>query len=342
MNIKALEALCCINGISGDEDNVRKYIINEINGHAENITVDNMGNIIVFKKGKKTSDKKLMISAHMDEVGFIVTAVTSDGFLKFTEVGGIDRRVVLGKAVTVGRFNICGVVCAKPIHLLKGDAVSAIPAYDEMYIDIGANSKEDALSQINLGDSICFSSPFVVSENTVIGKALDDRAGCQIMIEMIQSDLEYDTYFTFVVQEEVGLRGSKCAAFALNPDYAIVIESTTAADIPNVDESKKVCFVGEGAVISFMDRCTVYDKKLVALALECGRKANVKTQLKQAVAGGNDAGSIHTSQAGVPTVAVSVPCRYLHSCSGLVSNDDLTAVETTVKELSHCILESDV
>lgn len=338
MNIELLKNLCSLNGISGDEANVRKYIISQIRNNATTIKTDNMGNLIAFKKGKKTPNKKLMISAHMDEVGFIVTDITRDGFLKFTEVGGIDRRVVMGKTVSVGKDNINGVICAKPVHLLDSDERDKIASYSSMCIDIGAKDKAEAMSAVNLGDSVSFSSPFICEKNVIIGKAIDDRAGCMMMIEMINSDLEYDMWFSFVVQEEVGLRGSKCAVYDVEPDLAIVIEATTAADIPNVEPCKQVCNVGDGAVISFMDRRTIYDKQLVKLAMKCGKENGVKAQLKKAVAGGNDAGAIHSSKSGVRTVAVSVPCRYLHSCCGLIADSDLYAVAVTVKAIANAIL----
>lgn len=338
MNKELLQQLCNANGISGDESRVRDIIISEIESSAAEYSIDSMGNLLVFKKGRKTPDKKLLISAHMDEVGFIVTSVTASGYLKFDEVGGIDRRVIMGKSVTVGK-DIKGVICAAPVHLLSSEQREAIPKIDSMYIDIGATSKEEALQYVSLGDSIQFDCDFRWENDVITGKALDDRAGCAIMIEMINSDLEYDTYFSFVVQEEVGLRGAKCASFTVEPDFAIVVETTTAADIPNVSDDKKVCFVGNGAVISFMDRRTIYDKELVASAMKCA-KDDVKVQFKQAVAGGNDAGAIQTSKGGVRTLAVSLPCRYLHSPCGMISAQDLNSVQHVVSEMANKILSS--
>ncbi len=338
MNKEILQRLCNANGISGDEDAVRNIIIGEIKNSGAQYNVDNMGNLIVLKKGRKTPDKKLLISAHMDEVGFIVTHITSNGYLKFDEVGGIDRRVIMGKSVIVGK-NVHGVVTAAPMHLLTADQRDSIPKIDSMFIDIGADSKEEAMRYVSLGDSIHFDCDFMWQDDVITGKALDDRVGCAIMIDMINSELEYDTYFSFVVQEEVGLRGAKCAAFAVDPDFAIVVETTTAADIPNVSKDKQVCFVGEGAVISFMDRRTIYDKQLVDAAMSCAG-GNVKTQLKQAVAGGNDAGAIQTSRGGVRTLAVSLPCRYLHSSCGLISAQDLNSAQYVINTIANKILNN--
>ena len=322
LDMKLLERLCKCDGISGDEGEVRKLIIEEIKPYADSISVDNLGNLIVHKKGKNRAKSKLMLSAHMDEVGLMVTDITSDGYLKFDEVGGIDRRVLLGKSVTVGNNKINGVIGVKPIHLCKGEETGRIPELSEMYIDIGADSKEDALKNIKYGDSINFVSYFTVTSDSITSKALDDRFGCLVLIELIKSELEYDMDFAFVVQEEVGLRGAKVAAFTVDPEFALVIETTTAADIPEIDTNKQVCNLSDGAVISVMDRRTIYDKDMVALAFDCAEKSDIKAQYKRAVAGGNDAGVIHSSRSGVRTLAVSLPCRYLHSPNCVVNKQD--------------------
>lgn len=334
-----LKKLCTCSGISGDEKNVRDIIISEIKDYADSIKTDNLGNLIVFKKGLKTPSKKLMISAHMDEVGFMVTYITENGFIKFDQVGGIDRRVVFGKRVTLGENHIDGVVGVKPIHLCSDEERETIPKYSDMYIDIGAESREEAEKYVNIGDSVCFYSPFEINENaedmgtTLKAKAIDDRAGCFIMIELIKSTLEYDCTFTFVVQEEVGLRGAKAAAYTVDPDFAIVLESTTASDIHGCEDSKAVCHVGRGVVVSFMDRSTIYDREMFKEAFYAARDIGVEAQVKSAVAGGNDSGAIHISRGGVRTLALSLPCRYIHSGLSLVSLRDMEASLKLTKEL---------
>ncbi len=337
MNNSLLKEMCLTNGISGDESTVRDIILAEIKNFVDEINVDPLGNLIVLKKGKETSKNKLLISAHMDEVGFIVTDITSDGLIKFDEVGGIDRRVVLGDRVVIGKNNLNGVVTVKPIHLSKGDEQSAIPSYSDMYIDIGANSKEEAEKYVNYGDSISFTSFYQNNGETIMSKAIDDRAGCCMMIEMIKSELPYDMYFSFVVQEEVGLRGATTASYTVNPDFAIILESTTACDVPCVEDTKQVCKVGQGAVVSFMDRRTIYDKELVNLAFDIANKNNWKIQYKKAVAGGNDAGAIQKACNGVRTIAISVPCRYLHSPIGLISVKDYEDTYNVAFELAKTI-----
>lgn len=337
LDIKLLERLCKCDGISGDEGKVRELIIEEIKPYADSISVDNLGNLIVHKRGKNRAKSKLMLSAHMDEVGLMITDITSDGYLKFDEVGGIDRRVLLGKSVTVGKNRINGVFGVKPIHLCKGEETTRIPELSEMYIDIGADSKEEALKHIKYGDSINFVSDFTATADSIISKALDDRFGCLVLIELIRSELEYDMDFTFVVQEEVGLRGAKVAAFTVDPEFALVIETTTAADVPEIDENKQVCNLSYGAVISVMDRRTIYDKEMIALAFDCAEKSNIKAQYKRSVAGGNDAGVIHSSRSGVRTLAVSLPCRYLHSPNCVVNKQDCENMLKLVSELAENI-----
>lgn len=337
VDYKLLEKLCLCDGISGDECKVRDVILEEIKGFADKIIVDNLGNIIVSKKGRKRAVNKLMISAHMDEVGLLVTDITSDGYIKFDEVGGLDRRILIGKKVTIGNSKINGVIGTKPVHLCKGDESSNVPNIREMYIDIGAESLEDALKYVSYGDSINFVSEFELNDYTVKSKALDDRFGCLVLISLIKSDLKYDTDFVFAVQEEVGLRGAKVASYTLAPDFAIVAETTTAADLPEISSSNQVCNLGEGAVVSFMDRRTIYDKELVKLAFDTAKELGIKAQHKRAVAGGNDAGVIHQSRGGVRTLAVSLPCRYLHAPLCVASREDCFGMIKLIGELAEKI-----
>lgn len=321
-----LEKLCLANAISGDEESVRDIVVSEIRDYADEIRIDNLGNILVHKRGRNPAVNRLMLSAHLDEVGLMVTDITSDGYLKFDMVGGIDRRVLIGKRVSVGKNKLHGVIGIKPVHLTHGDEDMTIPELSEMYIDVGAKSTEDALQYINYGDSVYFVSEFTQTEKKICSKAIDDRFGCLVLISLIKSELEYDMDFAFVVQEEVGLRGAKAAAYSVNPDFALVFEATTAADTPESETDRKVCRLGDGAVISLMDRHTIYDKRLISAAFELAEKNGVKVQYKKAVAGGNDAGVIHQSRSGVRTLAISLATRYLHSPSCVADKDDCESV----------------
>lgn len=332
MNYGLLKRLCLADGISGDEKAVRDIIIEEIKDYAD-WRVDALGNLLIHKKGKRRAVSRLMVSAHMDEVGLMVTDITSSGFLKFDEVGGIDRRVLIGRQVIVGAENIRGVIGIKPVHLCKGEENKTIPEYSEMYIDIGADSAEQAQKLVTCGDSVRFAGEWTENGNTICSKAIDDRFGCCVLIGLIQSELEYDTDFAFVVQEEVGLRGAKTAAYTLDPEFALVIETTTAADIPEIEKHRQVCTLGDGVVISVMDRRTIYDKEMTRLAFETASELGVKAQYKRAVAGGNDSGAIHQSREGVRTLAVSLACRYLHSPSSVASKDDCEGISALAAAL---------
>lgn len=337
IDYKLLKKLCTCNGISGDENSIRNIILEEIKGYADEIKIDNLGNILVNKKGRNRAKNKLMLSAHMDEVGFMITDITADGYIKCDEVGGIDRRVLIGKSVTVGKNQINGVIGIKPVHLCRGDESESIPTITDMYIDIGADSKEDALKYVSYGDSINFVSDFSENDFTITSKAIDDRFGCFVLIDMIKSDLEYDMSFVFAVQEEVGLRGAKVATYSIDPEFALVIETTTAADIPEVESNKQVCKLGDGAVISVMDRRTIYDKELVSLAFECAEKIGAKAQYKRAVAGGNDSGVIHQSRGGVRTLAISLACRYLHAPNCVANKNDCESIVKLTNEIAEQI-----
>lgn len=334
-----LKKLCLINGVSGDEDDVREFIISQVKDLCE-YRIDNLGNLICFKKGRKAPDKKIMIAAHMDEVGFIVTSVRNDGTLTFGAVGGIDPVVAIGRQVIVGKNNLSGVIGSTAVHNLSAEQRGKAPKMDSLYIDIGAYDKADAEKYVRPGDCIYFDSQFVeFGENCIKAKAIDDRAGCAIMIRLMQQELEYDTYFVFNVQEEIGLRGSGVSAFAVQPDIAIVLESTTASDIDGVSGAKRVCSLGNGPVVSYMDRSTLYDRRLYKLAFDTAQENNIHCQTKTVIAGGNDSGAIHISGKGVRTMAVSLPCRYLHSPSCVINFRDMEDAYRLVEILAEKVAE---
>lgn len=320
--LKLLEKLCLANGVSGNEKTVCDLIISKIEGCCS-YRVDALGNLIAFKKGRKAPKNKVMLCAHMDEVGLIITSITEDGFLQFETIGGIDCRTIFGTSVQMQNGTI-GVIGGKATHHLTGEERDKAPLADALYIDIGATNKEEALQHISLGDTASFCSDFCeFGDGFIKAKALDDRIGCALLIEVMHSELAYDTYFVFHVQEEVGLRGATVASIAVDPAIALVLEATTAADLSGVHGSKQVCRLGGGAVVSFMDGRTIYDKKLYALAFDLAKKQNIQCQTKTAIAGGNDAGAIHRSGDGVRTLAISLPCRYIHSPSCVMKISDI-------------------
>ena len=317
-----LKKLSKENGTSGNEKNIKNIIIKEISPFAEDIKIDNLGNVIVFKKGEKRPNTKLLITAHMDEIGLICTFITEDGYIGFDKIGGIEDKILPGITVNIGKNNIPGVIGIKPIHLCDTLERKTPVSSQDLLIDIGANSKKQALKYVDIGDHIYFKSEFDISNGIITGKALDDRVGCSILVQMIKSNLAFDTFFAFTVQEEIGLRGAKVASHNVNPDSAIVVEATTACDIPEVSPSNQICKINEGVVISFMDNRTIYDKEYYNLAIKSANQNKIKYQIKQGISGGNDAGAIQTSRNGVRTLALSVPCRYLHTPKGIISQED--------------------
>lgn len=333
--LNLLKRLCILNGTSGNEENVRDFIISEIKDFCE-YKVDNLGNIICFKKGKNCSNRRLMLDAHMDEVGLIITAVTSDGFLKFDTVGGMDASVLMFKNVKIG--DITGIISGKPVHLISKEEAKKAPKSDSLFIDIGAASKEEALSLISLGDTAVIQSDFTVMGENVKAKAIDDRIGCAVLITLLKQDAEFDFWAVFSTQEEIGTRGAKVATFAVDPDFALVLEATTAADISGVLNDKTVCNLGDGPAVSFMDHATAYDRDLYNTAINSG----LKVQPKRAVAGGNNSGSIHLSREGVRTLAISLPCRYIHSPSCVANINDMEDMLILTKYMMNGILSGEI
>lgn len=324
-----LKELCLLNGASGNENAVRDFVISQIKDLCE-YSIDPLGSVIAFKKGKKTPDKKIMLCAHLDEVGFIINYITDDGYLKFSTVGGIEPSAIIGRRISVNGLK--GVIGSKAVHLLKDSEKKEMPSVSDLFIDIGAKSGEEALKYVSLGDYACFESDYCEFGNGYLkAKALDDRIGCMLLIELIKSDLEYDAYFCFNVQEEVGLRGSSCTAYSVKPDTALILEATTAADLDGVTGQDKCCVLGSGPVVSFMDGRTIYDKNLYDSAFKTAEDNNIKIQTKTKIAGGNDAGAVQSAAGGCRVIAVSLPCRYIHSASSVVKISDIEETRKFLK-----------
>ncbi len=323
--------LCDLNGASGNEGEVRDFILKEISPYCD-ANVDKMGNIIAFKKGDKSPQKKVMVDAHIDEVGFIITEITESGLIRFDTVGGIDTGALICKRVKIG--NTVGVIGIKAIHLSDKSEREKMPKAENLFIDIGATDKKDALKYVGIGDIGTFIEDVKpLGDSMFTSKAIDDRFGCAALITLLKNPAEYDFYATFTVGEELGLRGAKTAAFALDPDFALVLESTTASDIKGVPDEKQVCKCGEGAVLSFMDRSTLYDRRLYDFAFKTAQEKEISVQAKRFVSGGNNAGAIHLTKSGVPTLTLSLPCRYIHSPSSVADKRDMAAVLNLAESL---------
>ena len=321
--MELIKELCTLNGVSGDEDRVREFIRGQAEPYADSIRTDALGNLIVFKKGTKTTGHKLLMAAHMDEVGLIVTHVTDEGYLKFDFVGGVDRRVAIGKSVVLGDQAIQGIIGLKAIHLVSREERKKTPKTDSMYIDIGAKNKEEALKLVQPGTYGSFiGEPEAFGNGLLKAKAIDDRVCCAVMLALMKEELPMDVTFAFTAQEEVGTRGAFGAAFSVSPEIALVLETTTAADLPNVEEHRKVCAPGKGPVISYMDGGTIYDRGLFEDLRRLAEENQIPWQTKEYIAGGNDARSIQRSKAGVRVAAVSAAVRYLHAPASVGSVAD--------------------
>jgi len=316
--LNTLKELCLLPGVSSDEAPVRAYIREKAAPFADALRVDAMGNLIVFKKGKRATGNRLLLAAHMDEVGLIVRAITEDGYLKFDTVGGIDRRVLIGTRVRIGKEGVLGIVGLKAYHLVSAEEEKTVPKLEEFYIDIGCGKKDEAEALVSLGDCAVFDSDIVEFGNGMIkAKALDDRIGCAVMMALLREPLEMDCTFAFTVQEEVGTRGAFGAAFSVTPEIALVLETTTAADLPGMKGHQKVCAPGGGPVVPFMDGGSVADRGLFTLLRDLARENGIPWQTKHYIAGGNDAAAIQRTKEGVRTVVLSAAVRYLHAPSSV-------------------------
>mgnify|MGYP000877781702 CR=1 FL=1 len=322
MDMQKIKELTELNGVSGNEDLVREYIKTTISPYVDEIFTDALGNLIAFKKGK-SSNIDIMLSAHMDEVGFIVTGYTDTGLIKFANVGGIDERILPGKTVLLGDDKIPGVISAKAIHLQEREEFLSNWKQRNLYIDIGTEKKDETESLVELGEYISFNSNFQeLGEECVKAKALDDRLGCAILMEALKGTYEFNLYACFTVQEEIGLRGAEVAAYRIKPDLALVIEGTTCSDVPETEKHQHSTRLGKGAVLTIIDGSSYADKDLVNYIYKLAKDKNIPVQFKETATGGNDAGKIQRTGIGVKVAIISVPCRYIHSPVSLMSKKD--------------------
>ena len=321
-----LKKLTEINGPAGGEGKIRKIIRQEINDLADEIKEDKMGNLIAFKEGK-SSDHSIMLAAHMDEIGLIATHLDEDGFIRFSSIGGMSPYTLLGKRVIFNN-DIPGVVDKED----KLDKISKLK-HSKMYIDIGAKSRNEAQEKVSIGDTACYDSKFRDLGDRVIGKALDDRAGCAVLIETLR-EMEtpvYDTCFVFTVQEEVGLRGAKVSAYGIEPDVGIVVDLTLTGDRP---EAKRMSVsLGKGPAIKIKDRSVLVNRELKDLMIETAKEEDITYQLEVLTRGGTDTGSIQLTKEGVIAGAVSIPGRYIHSPSEMIDINDLKQAKKLIFKL---------
>lgn len=312
-------------GVSGAEKEVRILIRDLIADNVDEWSVDSMGSLTAIKRGTGQYDMRVLIDAHMDEVGLLVTDIDSGGMLKFTNVGGFDDRALLGKLVQVGPDKVLGVIGARAVHLLKPSEFSKVVRMDAMRIDIGAKSKEAAAAKVKIGEYVAFFTEYeeLADGRTAIGKAFDNRAGCAALIELLRSDpYPFDVVAAFTVQEEVGLRGARVAAVNARADAAIVLECTPAYDLPTHRDVSPNVAMGKGVSIYVMDARTIQDPRLVAHLMATGEAHGIPYQVRQPGGGGTNTGAIQRAGIGIPAATLAVPGRYAHTPTMMMSLDD--------------------
>jgi len=342
-----LETFTQARGVSGNEGAVRSAILEAVRPHIDDYHIDALGNLICHKapRGTPASDHPLrvMVAAHMDEIGLIVTGINADGTLAFDRVGGIDDRVLLSKQVLVGESAVPGVIGYAPIHLIPRTERDRAPDMAQAVIDIGATDRASAEKLVSVGDYVTFRGEWAVLDasglRTVMAKALVDRAGCAVLAALLEDDYVLDLYAVFTAQEEVGMRGAKVAAQRIAPEVAIALEGTICDDLPKPPEEdlSPVTALGHGPAITFMDRSVIADRRLVSLLLRIAEEQNIPHQFKSAVAGGTDAGAIHLVHEGVPSVTVAVPTRYIHAPISLLSLNDFDHTVQLVRAALHAL-----
>ncbi len=316
--LELLEKLCNASGVSGDEYEVRQIILEAVGSFADEVKTDALGNVLVHKTGQGKNRVRVMLAAHMDEVGFMIVKKHEDSQFQFDMVGGIDERQLPGKAVLVGRDHLPGVIGAKPIHMTTVSERKNKIGVSDLRIDLGP----DIGDKVKPGDRATFATRFSQLGPSLRAKALDNRFGVAILIELLKQTYEsIDLLAAFTVQEEVGLRGAQVAAYAFQPDLAVAVDSTPAYDLPHWDETDENdqynTRLDAGPAVYVMDRATIADRRLVKWLTGTAQKMSLPYQIRQPGGGGTDTGAIHKTRQGIPSISVSVPSRYAHSASGI-------------------------
>jgi endoglucanase len=321
--IELLEKLCNATAVSGDEHEVRQIVLEAVKLIADEVKVDALGNVLATKFGRGENRVRIMLAAHMDEIGLMVVKKHDDGVFEFDRVGGIDERQLPGKSVLVGREHLPGVIGAKPIHMTTADERKNKIDVSAMRIDLGPEIGD----KVKPGDRATFATRFELLGPSIRAKALDDRFGVATLIELLKHvPDQIDLLAAFTVQEEVGLRGARVAAYALDPDMAIAIDATPAYDLPTWDDEDENdrynTRLDAGPAIYVMDFGTIADRRLVNWLEETATQAGIPYQLRQPGGGGTDAGAIHKVRSGIPSVSVSVPVRYAHTAASIARLND--------------------
>jgi len=330
--INTLQLLSDIPGVSGDETKVRSALKPLLEGCVDTMHVDSMGNLITYKQGTGEIPLRVLLTAHMDEVGLMVMDYNSDGTLQVESIGGIPVRTLPGLHVFVGKDQIPGVIGVKAIHRVEHAARNKAPKISALAVDIGATSLDEAKRLAPLGTSITFATTFHELGETIYGKAFDDRVGCAILLALLQGPpFPFEVFGVFTVQEEIGLRGATVAGYTVEPDVAVVLEGTLADEYPREEkDTSTTTRLGEGPAITIKDRTYVTPPRLLKHFIQTAETNRLQYQLKQPGISGTESGSIHKTRGGVPSITVAVPCRYIHSPVSLTRKSDVTATKDLV------------
>lgn len=337
INVELLKRTCEVAGAPGFEQRVRALVLSEIEGLVDEVSIDNMGNVIAIKKGK--SSKRVMAAAHMDEIGFIVTHITDEGFLKFHTLGGFDPKTLTAQRVIIhGKEDVIGVMGAKPIHVMTPAERNKAPKMSDYFIDLGMK-KEEVEKLISVGDAITRERGLIEMGDCVNCKSLDNRVAVFILIETLKKlkgkEIPHDFYAVFTVQEEVGIRGAQVATLAVNPDFAICIDTTIAFDTPGASDHEKITSLGEGTAVKIMDSRTICDQRMVKFMKATADKNNIKWQPEILTGGGTDTMAMQQFTAGGSIAgAVSIPTRHIHQVIEMCHKDD---IEGSINLLVACV-----
>lgn len=317
-------------GVSGAEYEIRDLIKEKVTDYADEVSTDSLGNLIIHKEGDPDLPT-VLLSAHMDEVGLMITKIEKNGLLSFKPVGSVDKRVLVSKKVLIGDDKIPGVIGAKAIHLQKPSERKRPLKIKQLYIDIGAKDDKTAKKSVQPGDPVAFATDFSqLGEKTVKGKAFDDRVGCSILLELLKNDYDFPLYCVFSVQEEVGLRGAGVASYEIDPDFAIILEGTTASDVPESKEHAYSTTVGQGPALTMMDMTIIPNRQLLQGLVTIAEENGIDHQFRRSTSAGTDAGRIHLLKEGIPAAVVSVPVRYIHSPVSLLNLNDYQATKKLI------------
>ena len=339
MDWEILRELCAIPGVSGTEDGVRSWLRERLSGCADEIKEDALGNLIVEKRGRQGARTRLLLLCHMDEPGLMVSQITEDGFLKMEPVGDLRPETLCGSAVRIG--EIPGVIGGKPVHLMDKDERAKPVPLDELSIDIGASSKEEAEKYVSPGDAVILDAPFDAGNGKILARALESRAGCALLLSYLLSGPEYDVTAAFCALGQTEFLGAKTAAYAAAPQAVLAIGGLESGGFPGGEKTGS-CRVGKGPAVLLMDKGAIYDRAYVSWAMEEAARLDIPVQTARPLAGQNDASQAHSAGAGARAAAIGVPCRYPGGPAGLMLQSDLDSAAKLLAALADRIAGSPI